>query len=252
MSKLYLISSLLLISLICQFAFLGNCLANTPSNELQKIVDTVSGKEETDVKKEERIDPAQNYKLVAIYFINKEPRALIKSVTNPEAGTVEFKVGDFLDEFQTVSISKISFNPTVRVELIDDEGINYFLKPHAVNDKNISTPSKSTYSKSLPSHFSGKTEKTKPKKSALSPPSSPVDQADTAPKKDENVQAGGEAQESSTPASTSLKPASTQSTQTGESADSAKPKAAPAKAPGTLKPDDSGLDRDRPSNPFGE
>lgn len=261
MSKLYLINKTLLILLICQVFIFKDFISlakSLPSDDLKKVIDSVESTAEEKGIKEVKVDPSQNYKLVAIYILDKEPRALIKSLANPDAGTVEFKVGDFLDEFQTISVSKISFNPTAKVELIDQDGVSYFIKPQAVSEKPGAGSSKSTYSRSLPSHFSAKTDKSKIKKTET-PAQADQTEGVAATKKEEASSAisGTKATEQGSATqeeSASLKPAlptSQESTQIQASAEAGKPKAEQPKD--AVKPQTgAGLGRDRPSNPFGE
>lgn len=92
---------------------------------------------EEQVEEEEDINPAQTYKLIAIYLVENQPRALIRNENKPEQGARDYKVGEYLDELKTVSISKISFTPTARVELIDKSGLTYLMKPYSLDE---STP----------------------------------------------------------------------------------------------------------------
>lgn len=98
-------------------------------------------------------DPSESFRLVAIYLVEDKARALIKNLDKPEDPAKEFQVGDYVDEQQTFSISKILLNPTVRVELIDPNGLSYIMKPK--NTDNGNNPSASKPSKSSPSYASG-------------------------------------------------------------------------------------------------
>lgn len=125
---------------------------------------------------EEKSDPSKNYKLIAIYLIGNRPRVLLKDLSNTDEPPKEFQLGDFLDEEQTVSISKINFNPTARIELTDLDGISYLLKPQNTEDSKSATSSSSSLSK--PTYFSS--GKGKISKRSTSTPASPV-KVDNAP-----------------------------------------------------------------------
>ena len=97
---------------------------------------------------------ALSYKLVAIYLIGSEPRALIKNLQTPDEQPKEYKTGEFIDELQKFSISKISFNPTARIELIDRDGLSYLIKPQIAEDKVDASGMSSA--KSFPTYSTGK------------------------------------------------------------------------------------------------
>lgn len=116
---------------------------------------------------EGKSDPSKNYKLIAIYLIGNRPRVLLKDLSDPDDPPKEYQAGDFLDEEQTISVSKINFNPTARIELTDLDGISYLLKPQNIEDSMSATSSSSSLSK--PTYFSS--GKGKIKRSVSSPPS---------------------------------------------------------------------------------
>lgn len=83
----------------------------------------------------EKIDPERIYKLIAVYIVDKKPKAIIESIADiNDSPSGEYQVGDYLDEMKTVSISKILLSPTSRVELISNDGSTYLLKPYALDD----------------------------------------------------------------------------------------------------------------------
>src|SRR3989338_2122462 len=102
-------------------------------------------------------DLIKNYKLIAVYLIVNEPRALIKNVTNPDEAPREFRIGDFIDELQKLSVSRIAFNPTARIELIDQSGFSYLLRESMRDVKDLPGSPKipSSVTRSAPSYFSG-------------------------------------------------------------------------------------------------
>ena len=228
----------------------------------------VSGEDENEVK-DEKDDPTENYKLIAIYRIANQPRALIKNLDIPEETAKEFQIGDFLDESQTISVSKISFNPTARVEIVDQDGLNYLIKPSNVDSKGQSAISKtSTGSKTMPTYATG--TKSRPKKAdTISPtttgttsstpstetPTTAHEKKETTGSETTQAKPSSETPAAAQPPSTgqSLQAATTVSTtQTAASTavqkappdTSAKPASQLAPAPG------DSLDVSRPSNPF--
>jgi len=121
----------------------------------------------------EKDNPGKNYKLVAIYLIGNKARVLLKDSGQPDVPAKEYQMGDFLDEAQTITISKINFNPTARIELTDSSGISYLLKPQSTEDSKKSGSSPG----SLPTYFSAgknKTTKRTPSSSNNYTPPSPV------------------------------------------------------------------------------
>ncbi|MBI3590168.1 MAG: hypothetical protein HY094_02180 [Candidatus Melainabacteria bacterium] len=164
--------------------------------------------------KEKVIDPSENYKLIAIYLIANKPRALIKNLAIPDEAPKEYQVGDFLDEFQTISVSKISFNPTARIELVDQNGLSYLIKPHSIDVKSLPSSPKTTFSnRAAPTYFSGGNTKSSSKRNqaaANDVPASSSTPAATAPapsstdtnkKEEETVETAVKKDETSKPAS---------------------------------------------------
>ena len=208
---------------------------------------------------EVKVDPSANFKLIAVYFLNKEPRALIRSLLDSQGGIQEYRTGDYLDEAQTFSITRITLNPTARIEIIDQYGSSYSIKPEHVIDKTVQTKGKGTSSHSLPTYFSNKSTKVKTNRepvSATTPASTTtttsVPTATSAsttstqpqvesPKKEENEGAnlapvkplttGTQATDGSTSASTSTTKTDNIKTDSSKGADSQ-------------------LGRERPKNPF--
>ncbi|GEM_PF-4403720 len=109
------------------------------------------------ISEDEINDLIKNYKLIAVYLIVNEPRALIKNVTNPDEAPREFRIGDFIDELQKLSVSRIAFNPTARIELIDQSGFSYLLRESMRDVKDLPGSPKipSSTTRSAPSYFSG-------------------------------------------------------------------------------------------------
>ncbi len=164
----------------------------TPSTDLSKneIKDSESKDEKEESKADTNDELLRKYKLVGIYLIGSQPRALIKNLEETEDGAKEYQQGDFLDDALTFSVSKISFNPTSRVELIDQDGINYLIKPHSVDVKNLSGSPKGNFAiKKAPTYSSGSsatTSKAKNRPSTSSdasskPPEQPVPAEQTSP-----------------------------------------------------------------------
>ena len=125
------------------------------SNEDSKdSMDDKSADDVNDSKGEEQVidNPDESFKLIAIYLVGNKPRALIKNLDKPEDPAKEFQVGDYVDELQAFSISKILLNPTARIELVDPDGLSYVIKTKNTDSTKTTQPSKS---KSLPSYLSG-------------------------------------------------------------------------------------------------
>lgn len=232
----------------------GN-LTNKPSTKEDK---TKTSEDETPEEtisevKEEKVDPTQNYKLVGVYFVNKEPRILIKNLSNPELGTLEFREGDYLDAFESILVSKIYYSPTVKVELTDSEGYNYIMKPQTTVDKGGTTSSKGSYSRSAPSYFTGTSSKARPKKPQET---STTGAPDTSQAKKEETAVQQETQPKST-SETPPQQESTTNSQISPSTQAAsqaqdKPQSQPQGTPASTVPDTTkGVDT-RPKNPFGE
>ena len=243
------------------------------SDKNKAVIETTSGSLVGEQQQEEeKIDINQNYKLVAIYLIDSQPRALIKNLLIPEEGAMEYGVGDFLDELQTFSIYKVSFNPTARVELIDQDGVSYLIKPSGFDVKNLAGSPKGSFSSSMsvPSYFSAGGYKAKSKKSKVavsapgeSPSSTISDKpSDTTIKSREAVveQLPQQEQPQQQPApqvtpSQSLQAVTTGASQTNsqeaapKSGSAAETSNRPASPPAQPSSGDT-LDLSRPSNPF--
>lgn len=214
------------------------------SKDLPKTKDTV---EEDSSSEEEKIDPGKIYKLVAVYLIGRQPRVLLKNTEVPEEGAKEYQVGDYLDELQTLSISRISFNPTARIEITDQNGLNYIIKPQSVESKAGSNTASKGYGKSASTYFTGGSSKTKTKKTSVSEPvakppsesSPPVAQIEKREEeKKKEVEQNTGALQAASKAGSSASPSSEGQT-----------KIEGAKAPSMSQ--DEGLGVNRPSNPFG-
>jgi hypothetical protein len=191
----------------------------------------------------EKDNPGKNYKLVAIYLIGNKSRVLLKDSSQPDLPAKEYQAGDFLDDAQTITISKINFNPTARIELTDSSGISYLLKPQSTEE------SKKTGSStgSLPTYFSaGKNKTTKRAPSTSSPPSPvvppPPSSAQPNPAQHEAKKDESPKQESS-PAKVDAS-----SGQALKTTDSAAPP--PADTAMQQAPPPAMTDPDRPANPF--
>lgn len=206
---------------------------------------TTNLKDDSAEEKKEEVNPTQVYKLIAVYLIGKQPRALMRNDLEPEDGPMEYRVGDYLDDGKTVSISRISLSPTTRVELIDKHGITYLMKPYTIDEINTRGGDRSTFSasptyststkrKSSSTSSTSKPPTTVPSStsssaSSASPPPAPVDDA----KKED----------------TSLKPTEAEPTTSPPPAEKASAESKPPE-----KASDGGngteLDISRPSNPF--
>ena len=248
-------------------------------SEEEKSASAADEEEAGDSEEKEKFDPAQDYKLIAVYLINKQPRALIKNLTTPEEAAKEYQVGDYLDELGTLSISKISFNPTTRVEFIDQDGLSYLIKPNSNDDKTAVSGAKGSYgNKAFPSHFSTGGTKPKIKKASEStatpsqaPPSSPQEKGSVEAAVKEEIDTSTKPTSQATNASQTQKPqaettsppsqqtggglqaVTTTSSQTGTSApqkEGSSKTESPSKGPSPSL--DSGLGVDRPKNPFGD
>ena len=212
-------------------------------------------------EKEEKIDPVRNYKLVGVYFVNKEPRIIIKNSSNPELGTVELKEGEYLDENESIVVSKIYFSPTVKVELTDGDGYSYVMKPQTTVDKSGSASgSKGTYSRSVPSHFTGSQPKSRFNKKPETAPTQGNTEADNSQPKKKEETPEQEAQAKVTGDQTQApSQESTTGTQTNPSSqagvqvqDKVPPQTQVPPPSTTVTPDAiKGVDT-RPKNPFGE
>ena len=187
-----------------------------------------SKKDETDTgESEDHIyNPGRSFKLIAIYLIGNKARALIKNLNLPDEPPKEFKVGDYIDEDEIFSISRISLNPTSRIELIDANGLSYILKPKSrENDQNTQSMSVTT-SKPTPTYYSGAKKKklTLPKTEETStqptPPPSTSDSSaqPTPPPSTSDSSAQPTPPPTNTPPPTPLTQASTSSSSGGETA----------------------------------
>ena len=149
------------------------------TDSLKDIVDeakALDAETKDEENKEEKINPYQTYKIIAIYIIGNQPRALIKNLSTPEELPLEFQAGDYLDEMQLFSVAKISFNPTARVEIVDRTGLSYVMKPRNSDDKSAPGGSKtSTTSRSMPTYFSGGSAKSKSNKADKATATPPVE-----------------------------------------------------------------------------
>ncbi|GEM_PF-6622703 len=253
------------------------------TNSLKDIVnevkaeDTETTKTEDEDKenKKEKIDPSRIYKIIAIYIIGDKPRALIKNLSTPEELPTEFQVGDYLDEMQIFSIAKISFNPTARVEIVDQNGLNYVMKPKSSDDKSVQGSSKTyTTSRSMPTYFSGGSAKSKSNKSDKPTATPPTEHPSAAQATHQATQADT----TTKPADTTAKPADTTTKPSGDTQAGAATAGTPvpsqasqslqavsagaslqatpmgqSKIDTTMTSPTSGAsDSTRPSNPFGE
>ena len=150
---------ILSIVILSFFIALSSRAKDTTSKFLPKTKDMVdTSKDSMDTKnadeksssgssQEDEVDnPEDSFKLIAIYLVGSKPRALIKNLNKPEDPAKEFQVGDYVDELENFSISKILLNPTARVELIDPDGLNYIIKPRNTEDTNSAQLSKTSKS----------------------------------------------------------------------------------------------------------
>ncbi len=137
---------------------------------------TTSSSGDLNLDKEEDETPVLTYKLIAIYLIGKEPRALIKNLEIPDELPKEYRVGEYVDELQKFSISKISFNPTARVELIDRDGLSYLIKPQ-ISENKVDASGKGGLKPSA--YSTGKIYKKRESDPAPSAPTAPAPQANT-------------------------------------------------------------------------
>lgn len=190
------------------------------------------------IEEESKINPAQNYRLVGIYIIEDKPRAIIRNLSMLEDGPKEFITGDYLDEMETISVSKISLTPTSRVELIDNEGFSYLMKP----DTNADSAKAAAKSNVTPT-YSGKSYKYKSKKKKKKKKKAVAKKADD--KKADTPAAAPDAMA----ADTSMAEAAPAMTAEAPAAMTADTMAAPAKTEQKKESVDA-FGRSRPSNPF--
>ena len=235
-------------------------------------------------KEVEKVNPAETYKLIAIYLVGKKPRALVKNTSIPEEGPKEYQEGDYLDELQTISVSRILLNPTSGVELIDQYGEDYLLKPQISEKQTAGTNqngSTFSYGKkfgaamiSSPTYKSGRKTTTSPgtqvqDNSAIKPQGSAETQAAQPPPQPsqspsppqaqanqqqpaQDTQQGQQAVQPAQPQpqQTATPPANALTTsQDKPSSQTQKPQDASTAAPAAGQANDS-LDRERPKNPF--
>lgn len=157
--KIYLMIKYYLVFLFVGYSFSFNFLMAQDLNENKNT------KQEEKEKTEEvgKEDPTKDFRLLAVYLIGNEVRALIKDLSATDQSLREFKVGDFLDEEENIEVSRISINPTARVELIDRSGFGYLMRTQIGDIKAPSvSPKVPSQSKPVPTYFSGgKTSKQK-------------------------------------------------------------------------------------------
>ncbi len=212
----------------------------------------------------ELVNIADNFKLIAVYLIAKQPRALIKNLSIPEESAKEFQTGDFLDEYQTIQVSKISLNPTTRVELIDQNGYAYLIKPQSFDSK-AATSKGGFGGKAAPTYFGGqaksKQKKERDSASAEKPEKQDKTQtADGSPKKEEPLDKPSKPAVDTTSQIQAQQPTGTtsqalQPTITTTSASLSAPSAASQKAPpapAQVLPQGQDGSDNRPVNPFGQ
>lgn len=274
MNKIYYIPVILLIFTLSQIVFVPQIFAQilpktkdlkkTESTELRDKTNT--DPVEIEKESEEEVgDQVQFYKLIAIYLINNKPRALIKNVTTPEEAAKEYQVGDYLDESQTLSISKITLTPTTRIELTDLNGLSYLIKPSVGENKGASGSSASSKSyfgsKASPSRFSGSSSKSRAKKPSegTTPPSDTTSTSqekkeeqgavESAVKKEETASVTKQGTATTGSASQTTTSTSLQSTSTSKES-STNTQAAETKPSSTPKSSDS-LGVDRPTDAYG-
>ena len=135
-------------------------------------------------KAEKERNPILDYKLIAIYKIENQKRALIFNEALPDDGAKEYKEGDYLDELENFSVHKIVINPTAKIEIVDKDGLSYLIRPHSVDVKSLSGGQAGT--RSIPSQFSGGgTSIKKPPSSKR--PSTDTDEAKAPKEKEEST-----------------------------------------------------------------
>ena len=215
--------------------------------------------EENNPEVENKADPTQVYKLIAVYLIGKQQRALIKNDLEPEEGAKEYKTGDYLDEERTVSISRISMLPTARIELIDSRGLTYLMKPYTVDITNSRGGGKIAGSSAFPTYSSSPSKSTSSSSSSAAssaPPPAPSSSTASTTTSDSSSTAApsSDSSSASTPAASSEQPAAAapQPSSDSSSSPSAAPSAASSASDSSQASSPNGLDVSRPSNPFGE
>lgn len=166
------------------FIILSFCIAlSYVGNSKAGEVTQPSKSPESKAEKEER-NPILDYKLIAIYKIENQKRALIFNEALPDDGAKEYREGDYLDDLQYFSVHKIVINPTVKIEIIDKDGLSYLIRPHSVDVKSLSGGSAGT--RSIPSQFStGGTSSKKPPSSKR--PLTDTDEAKAPKEKEEST-----------------------------------------------------------------
>lgn len=205
-SKVYILS----IAILFLIANLASIAKDSISKFLPKTNNTTTenkdsekedeGDEELEDEEDEVNNPDENFKLIAIYQVANKPRALIKDLANPEDSAKEYQVGDYLGEIQAFSISKILFNPTPRIELIDVNGLSYVIKPKSSDSQN-SPSAASMSSKPLPTYFSG--GKAKIKRATVTSTETPAAAPKATEKKEEGSLESAIKNDSAAPAATS-------------------------------------------------
>lgn len=270
--------------LIIRFCFaliLISCLGNYNLLLAQKVEENKdiaqekkeeAAKEPETSEKEEKIDPTKDFRLLAVYLISGQSRALIKNLSNQDEPPREFRVGDFLDELETIEVSRISLNPTARVELLDKAGFSYLMRTQAGDLKAPSVLPKFPSGKgSLPSYFSaGKASKHKMEKKEGEKLEKPKDvekevapttksdtsveqeavktQEQTTETKQEQAKAQTESQAPSQETSQAIQPATTPQTDSSTTSHTASQTPAPTQPLQQPKSDQDLLSR--PVNPF--
>ncbi|OGI19475.1 MAG: hypothetical protein A3B68_04075 [Candidatus Melainabacteria bacterium RIFCSPHIGHO2_02_FULL_34_12] len=285
MLKIYLtclLISSLLFSNFYLIAFSDSDVIKDVVNKAVKEDKVVGGKTDNKISKESedeaeaeaesksKVDPTETYKIIAIYLIGNKPKTLIKNVTTPEDPPVEYAAGDYLDELQNFSVSKILFNPTARVEIIDVDGIAYLMKPNTADDKAASVKSKPTFgAKTVPSYFSGTNTNQKSKKDRRdeslketttqqnTPPPPPPAAVGSPAAKSPSSDTTKTPADSSVPSPQSQGAGTSQTLQTTGStaqppAQNSLPAAAAVTPAAKNSPSPASGDTTRPANPFGE
>ncbi|MBI3308846.1 MAG: hypothetical protein HYZ79_05690 [Candidatus Melainabacteria bacterium] len=274
--NLVLVQLIFINSILISHAITGNNLSGNnyigivaQAEELSAsgLVQNSNDGEENNPEVENEADPTQVYKLIAVYLIGKQQRALIKNDLEPEEGAKEYKTGDYLDEERTVSISRISMLPTARIELIDSRGLTYLMKPYTIDITNSRGGGKIAGSSAFPTYSSSPSKSTSSSSSSAAssaPPPAPSSSTASTTTSDSSSTAAPSSDSSSastsitasTPSASSEQPAAAapQPSSDSSSSPSAAPSAA-SSASDSSQPDSSspnGLDVSRPSNPFGE
>ena len=202
--KIYFIFNLILIVSIFLFNLSSYAKKTIPESNIQPLGSANDKDLQVNLIKPiptpEQFNVADNFKLIAVYLIAKQPRALIKNLSIPEEGAKEFQTGDFIDEYQTIQVSKISLNPTTRVELLDQNGFAYLIKTQSFDMKAAGSKGGGG-SKIAPTYFGG-SAKSKPKKEKGTT-------ASTQPEKQDKIQAPEQPKKEETATTVSAPPVDT-------------------------------------------